>query len=262
MRLAAIVLALGVVVAAQPAPVVTTWRLDGLSRAGSDAIEVIGSPAVVQTEIGAAIQFNGKSDGLLIARNPIEGLSRFTIEVLFAPDSDGPIEQRFLHIQEGTVENRRALIELRLNNGRWALDTYLRHDAEQMTLLDLSRTHTSAAWHVATMTFDGTTQRFRGRRRGGLGAVFLPLAQGNIDCVRQNRVWFKAVFTRSASARARWRPRRSCRLRERSSRFGRKECRAANLMRLRSASSTAASSTFTIHRSPTMRRQVRQPAPR
>src|SRR6186997_1513532 len=100
MRLAAVILALGVVVAAQPAAAVVTWRLDNLSRAGSDAIEIIGAPAVVQTDIGPAVQFNGSSDGLLIARNPIEGLSRFTIEVLFAADSDGPVEQRFLHLQE------------------------------------------------------------------------------------------------------------------------------------------------------------------
>ena len=194
MRLAAIVLALGVIVAAQSAPAVTTWRFDTLSPAGSDAIEIIGAPSVVQTEIGPAIHFNGASDGLLIARNPIEGLARFTIEVLFAPDSDGPVEQRFLHIQEATTENR-ALIELRLDSGRWALDTYLRHDAAQLALLDPSRTHTAATWHVATMTFDGKTQRHfvDGVEQGSGGVAFLPLRAGQTSIgVRQNRVsWFK-----------------------------------------------------------------------
>src|SRR4029453_10616878 len=99
MRLA-IVFALGVMVAAQSAPAVTTWRLDNLSRAGLNAIEIVGAPSVDQTDIGPAIPFNGASDGLLIARNPIEGLSRFTIEVLFAPDSDGPVEKRFFHFLE------------------------------------------------------------------------------------------------------------------------------------------------------------------
>ena len=194
MRLAAVVLALGVMVGAQSAPVVTTWRLDNLSRAGSDAIEMIGAPAVVQTEIGPVIQFNGASDGLLIARNPIEGLPRFTIEVLFAPDSDGSVEQRFLHVQEAGAENR-ALVELRLNGGRWALDTYLRHDPAQMTLLDLSRTHASASWHVAAMTFDGTTQRHYvdGVEQGSGAVAFLPMRAGQTSIgVRQNRVsWFK-----------------------------------------------------------------------
>ena len=194
MRLTAIVFALGVMVAAQPAPAVVTWRLDNLSRTGSDAIEIIGAPAVVQTDIGPAVQFNGSSDGLLIARNPIEGLSQFTIEVLFAPDSDGPVEQRFLHLQEKTGENR-ALIELRLNNGRWALDTYLRHVPAELALLDPARTHAAASWHVAALTFDGTTQRHYVDGVGeGSGAVaFLPLQAGQTSIgVRQNRVfWFK-----------------------------------------------------------------------
>ena len=254
MRLAAIVLALGVMVSAQqPAPTVTTWRLDNLSRAGSDAIEVIGAPSVVQTDIGPAIQFNGVSDGLLIARNPIGGLSRFTIEVLFAPDSEGPVEQRFLHIQEGTAENRRALIELRLNDGRWALDTYLRHDAAQIDAAGSVRTHTSAAWHVAAMTFDGTTQRgfVDGVEQGSGAVAFLPLGAGQTSIgVRQNRVfWFKGRIHTVASVQRRWRPRSSCKRHQGSSRSGRKECRAAKLMRVQSASSTAASSMFTIHRS-------------
>ena len=69
---------------------------------------LIGAPAVVPTEIGPAIRFNGVSDGLLLERNPLEGLSQFTIEVLFAPDADGPVEQRFLHIQESAGENARS----------------------------------------------------------------------------------------------------------------------------------------------------------
>jgi xylan 1,4-beta-xylosidase len=194
MRIVAFALVLGVMVGAQSAPTVTTWRFDNLSRAGSDAIEVIGAPAVVQTEIGSAVQFNGASDGLLIARNPIEGLARFTIEVLFAPDSDGAVEQRFLHIQEAGTEDR-ALVELRLNGGRWALDTYLRHHPAQLTLLDATRTHPSASWHVAAMTFDGTTQRHYvdGVEQGSGAVAFLPLRAGQTWIgVRQNRVsWFK-----------------------------------------------------------------------
>src|SRR5688572_28975308 len=194
MRLIAVCFALGVIAAAQPAPAVVTWRLDNLQRAGADAIEIIGAPAVVQTEIGPAIQFNGTSDGLLIPRNPIEGAPKFTIEVLFAPDSDGAVEQRFLHVQENDGENR-ALIELRLNGGRWALDTYLRHDQAQLTLLDPARTHAAASWRVASLTFDGTTQRHYvdGVEQGFGSVAFLPLRGGRTSIgVRQNRVsWFK-----------------------------------------------------------------------
>jgi xylan 1,4-beta-xylosidase len=187
---AAVLLAL--LAAFQP-PAPTTWRVDSLSQLASDRVEVIGAPSIVSTDIGPAIRFNGASDGLLIDRNPIEGLTRFTIEVLFAPDPDGPEEQRFLHIQEAAGENR-ALVELRLRDGRWALDSYLRHGDAQLTLLDRTRTH-SADWHVASMTFDGSTlTHFVDGVEQGSGAVaFLPTRPGRTSIgVRQNRVsWFK-----------------------------------------------------------------------
>src|SRR5262245_10275490 len=102
MRVAAIAAALAWLVAAQAAPpaAAVTWRLNNLTQFAADRAEAIGSPTVVSTEIGPAIQFNGVSDGLLIARNPLERLPQFTIEVLLSPDAAGPVEQRFLHVQE------------------------------------------------------------------------------------------------------------------------------------------------------------------
>ena len=173
---------------------VTTWRLDNLSKLAADSVEIIGAPTVVNTDIGPAIAFNGASDGLLINRNPLEGLDQFSIEVLFAPDTDGPVEQRFLHMQESAAENR-ALVELRLTNGRWALDSYLRHGDAQLTLLDMTRTHSAAAWHVSSTTFDGRTMRHYvdGVEQGSGAVAFVPLRSGRTSIgVRQNRVsWFK-----------------------------------------------------------------------
>ncbi len=194
MKTATAVLALALLAAAQPPAAPTFWRLDNLANAGGDPIQVIGRPSVVATEIGPAVQFDGASDGLLIERNPIEGLTRFTIEVLFLVDAAGPVEQRFLHIQESASENR-ALVELRLNNGRWALDSYLRHDASQLTLLDPNRTTDAGAWHVASTTFDGATMRHYvdGVEHGAGGVEFTPMKGGRTSIgVRQNRVsWFK-----------------------------------------------------------------------
>ncbi|HEX8029569.1 MAG TPA: family 43 glycosylhydrolase, partial [Vicinamibacterales bacterium] len=195
MKAVLVAIGIGLLSAAQPsAPAPVTWRLDNLSRLGDQAIEVIGAPAVVQSGIGPAIRFNGVSDGLLIDRNPIAGLMRFTIEVLFAVDAEGPVEQRFLHIQESAAENR-ALVELRLNGGRWALDSYLRHDAAQLTLLDPARTHAAGDWHVATTTFDGEVMRnyVDGVEQGSGGVAFKALGAGRTSIgVRQNRVsWFK-----------------------------------------------------------------------
>jgi acetyl esterase/lipase len=183
----------GVTVQAPAAPV--TWRLDNLERIGGHAVTVIGEPRVVQTDIGRAIEFKGTTDGLLVEANPIEGLSQFTIDVVFQPFADGPEEQRFLHIQEAQTENR-ALVELRMvPERRWALDTYLHSGKAGLTLLDRAITHPTDRWHVATLTYDGKTMTHYvdGVRELSGETTFVPLRGGRTSLgVRQNRVsWFK-----------------------------------------------------------------------
>jgi xylan 1,4-beta-xylosidase len=172
-----------------------TWRLDSLERIGDHPVTVIGTPRVVETDHGSAIEFNGATDGLLLETNPIAGLEQFTLEVMFQPDSDGPREQRFLHIEEADTENR-ALIELRLIDRRWSLDTFLRSGQSAQTLLDLGKAHPASAWHVATLTYDGTTMR---HYVNGVPELSAPVAFAPLEVagrtsigVRQNRVsWFK-----------------------------------------------------------------------
>ena len=194
MRLVMAALGVAAWVAVQPAPAVTTWRLNNLQQFAQDGVERLGSPAVVQTEIGPAVQFNGVSDALLIARNPIAGLQQFTVEVLLSPDAEGPVEQRFFHIQERSAENR-ALLELRLNGGRWALDTYLRYGTSQLTLLDPARTQPASTWHVAALTYDGRrmVHYVDGVEQASGEVAFTPLTEGQVSIgARQNRVsWFK-----------------------------------------------------------------------
>lgn len=192
--LAAVLSALALVGQAQSTAVPVTWQVDNLARIGGHPVQVIGAPRVVSTDAGAAVWFNGKSDGLLVDGNPLAGLSRFTLEVLFSADPDGAEEQRFVHIQEASAENR-AMVELRLSAGRWSLDTFLRHDNDQLTLLDRTKTHTASQWHVATLTFDGQTMaHYVDGVPQGIGAVaFKPLRDGRTSIgVRQNQVsWFK-----------------------------------------------------------------------
>ena len=194
-RLLALVVALGAVVSAQPAaPPVTLWRLDNVSRLGAAVVSAIGAPTVVATEIGPALQFNGTADGLLLERSPLHGLSRFTIEVLFSVDREGPEEQRFFHVSEDGSESR-ALVELRLANGRWSLDSFLRHGTAQLTLLDRARTHAAGGWQVASVTYeDGELAHYVDGVEQGRGAVaFQVLGPGRTSLgVRQNLVsWFK-----------------------------------------------------------------------
>jgi hypothetical protein len=171
------------------------WQLDNLQRIGGQPTTVIGAPRLVNTNDGKAIEFDGANDGLLIDANPLQGLTQFTLEVLFQPTSGGAEEQRFVHIEETGSANR-ALIELRrLPGGTWALDAFLRHGPASLTLLDRSLTHPADRWHVATLTFDGRVMQHYvdGVREAGGEVAFKPLGPGRTSIgVRQNRVsWFK-----------------------------------------------------------------------
>jgi hypothetical protein len=156
---------------------------------------VVGAPRVIDTPGGKAVEFNGTSDGLFVEHNPLAGLERFTLEVVFAPAPDGSEEQRFVHVEEAGTGNR-ALIELRLLPGAvWCLDTFLRHGEASLTLIDRALTHPASAWHTAALTFDGPTMTHYvdGVRQGTGLVAFKPLGPGRTSIgVRQNQVsWFK-----------------------------------------------------------------------
>ena len=171
------------------------WRFDNLSKIGGHSVTVVGTPRVVDTERGKAVEFNGATDGLFFDVNPLAGLKQFTVKVEFQPAADGAEEQRFVHFQEATTENR-ALIELRiLPGGLWCLDTYLRSNQAERTLIDRAVSHSAAQWHTATLTFDGQTMKHYvdGVLEQSGGVAFQPLAAGRTSVgLRQNRVfWFK-----------------------------------------------------------------------
>ena len=138
--------------AQSPAP--TIWRLDDLATVGGHAVKKIGAPRLVRDTTGSAIFFDGAHDGLVVPANPLRDLKAFTIELLLRPDTDGPAEQRFFHVQD--ADTNRALLELRLTpDGRWALDTFLRCGDSSLPLLDRTKLHTSAQWHWVALRYDG-----------------------------------------------------------------------------------------------------------
>lgn len=179
-----------------PPPVeAVEWRLDSLKVIGGHTVSAIGAPRLVQTEVGPAVEFNGASDGLFLETNPLRGLERFTVEVVFQPAADGPEEQRFLHIEEGGTGSR-ALIELRMLPGAmWSLDTYLRTRDAGVTLLDRRNAHPAGRWYSAALAYDGRsmTHYVNGVPELSGAIAFSALAGGRTSLgVRQNRVsWFK-----------------------------------------------------------------------
>lgn len=179
-------------------PGTTVWHLESVTSVGGLRPEVWGAPRAVVENGHKALCFDGRGDGLLLSTNPIAGLPRFTIEILFRPDGDGPTEQRFLHIQD--ERERRVLIETRVTDQRtFALDTFLRDtDANKLTLLDRSLVQPTDQWHWAALVYDGATLSHyvdAARQLSGT-VIFPPMEAGRTSLgVRQNRVhWFKGCL--------------------------------------------------------------------
>jgi hypothetical protein len=184
------------VFAAEPTAVI--WRVDQIAAVGGHTAKVLGAPRVIDTVHGNAVSFDGVRDGLIVPANPLSGWSAFTIEVLFQPLAGGLEEQRFLHV-EGESGNERALLETRLTpDGQWALDTFLLSGTNRLPLLDRTKLHPAGAWHWVALRYDGQklASFVNGRKELEGDVTFPPMKAGRISLgVRQNEVyWFKGTI--------------------------------------------------------------------
>lgn len=181
-----------------PAPLV--WRLDSIEAIGGHPVTVWGAPALVETELGPALRFDGKNDAVLVPKNPLEGLSRFTLEVLFKPAGGASAEERFVHIQEQGTE-RRVMVETRVTpDGLFALDTYVLGGGKPgHALLDKTKLHPVDRWHWAALVFDGRVLRhyIDGNEEVVARDVTFTALTGGQTCfgARQNKVsWYKGLI--------------------------------------------------------------------
>ncbi|QHN03293.1 LamG domain-containing protein [Granulicella sp. WH15] len=185
--LLACALSLPVLASAQQ-PVV--WSIDSLNRIGGATVTVVGSPRVVDTELGKAVHFEGKGDvgdALFVDAIPLVGTLPYTWEMIFRPSSKGGAAQRIFHLQEAGSENRR-LFELRIVEGKWCLDSFagtsppsgdppqtailLKCDAEHLFPLD--------QWYAVAAVYDGKVLRHyvNGILQGETQANLQPLGKG------------------------------------------------------------------------------------
>jgi hypothetical protein len=177
------------------APAASHWRLDRIDQIGGHRTDVLGAPQVVAGPGGPALQFNGASDGLYVPDNPLAHCREFTVEALIRPDADGPAEQRFLHVQDEA--GSRGLLELRLTDRGWALDTFLLSvtTQTQLVLLDRTRLHPAERWTWVALVFANgrMTHYIDGVKELEGEVVMLPMGAGRTSLgVRQNKVsWFK-----------------------------------------------------------------------
>jgi hypothetical protein len=176
---------------------IEVWKLEKPDVVGGHKSEVLGAPKTMAQTGQRGLCFNGVDDGLILTVNPIQGQGLFSIEILFRPDSDGPAEQRFLHIQD--EQEKRVLIETRVADGAWSLDTFLRAtDADKLTLLDRAKTSPANRWYWAALVYDGKTMSHyvQGKKELEGAVAFPPMGPGRISLgVRQNRIhWFKGCI--------------------------------------------------------------------
>lgn len=181
------------------------WTFDRLDRIGGHATTIAGSPQVVDTPLGKAIEFDGIDDALFVDVHPLAGARTFTWEAIFRPDG-GDHEQRWFHLQETGSENR-MLFEIRVVGDRWFLDSFNFSTSGSRALMNKDSLHPLGAWYSVAAVYDGRTfsNYVNGAQDGAASIELTPQGPGRTSIgVRINRVnYFKgaihsARFTRRA----------------------------------------------------------------
>lgn len=181
---------------------VEIWKINSVDDIGGNPTDVVGKPEIVQTEAGEAVKFDGKNDGLLIDNNPIAGMNNFSIEVYFKPFSGYPEnkEQRFLHLQDPENDDRRILIELRLNSeNQWYGDWFIKSEDESLTLIDSTLTHPVNEWATIKLTYEnGQIKGYINEKQEMAGEIeYLPIGKNgkvSIGSRMDKRSWFKGMI--------------------------------------------------------------------
>ena len=199
----------------------SVWRFNNLDHIGGLTPKVEGSPQLVDSPLGKAVQFNGKDTGLFFPGRPLVGAKTFTIEAIFRPEG-GDFQQRWMHIAEtdpatgldanpgGTADpNGRFMFEVRVVKDQWYLDAFVQSKAGSKALAFPEKLHPINQWYAVEQTYDGKTYRsyVNGVLEGEGDVAFTPHGAGHVMVgVRMNHVnYFKgsvalARFTDKALA--------------------------------------------------------------
>jgi hypothetical protein len=131
------------------------WAIDNVRSIGGHAAMVLGSPQVIDTPGGKALQFDGKGDALFINDHPLARLPQFTVEILFRPDPGGAPAQRYFHMQEDGSASK-VLFETRLpGNNSFVADVFVESPAGEIALYAPRMSYPLGAWYNVTAVVDG-----------------------------------------------------------------------------------------------------------
>jgi len=174
------------------------WEINSLEQLNGLPVAAEGNPQLIDTPYGQAVRFDGEGDRLLIDANPLGEATEFTVEIIFRPNDAFPNnwEPRFFHIEAPDNPNRRITIELRLNDRQqWYLDTYIKSEMSQHTLIDETLVHPVGEWAHAAITYKDRqfTAYVNGEKELSAEVDYLPIAANGQTSIgaRMNRVhWF------------------------------------------------------------------------
>src|SRR5258708_33703452 len=106
------------------------WLVDNLQSIGGAGhpaypTRQVGTPMVIDTPSGKAVQFGGVNDALFVNNQPVNGYKQWTAEVIFRPDAGGAQAQRWFHMQGPGTD--RVLFEMRLDAAAkpWFLGSFV-----------------------------------------------------------------------------------------------------------------------------------------
>jgi hypothetical protein len=178
------------------------WKIDSLDNINGFAVEALGDPQVIDTVYGEAVMFDGNGDRLLVGNNPLEDATEFTIEIIFKPADVFPDnwEPRFFHIEAPNNPDRRVTIELRLNDKKqWYLDTYIKSELSQSTLIDATLVHPVEQWAHAAITYKDRqfTAYVNGKKELASEVDYLPISANGLTSIgaRMNQVhWLNGAI--------------------------------------------------------------------
>lgn len=186
-------------------PGVEVWNFDRLDRIGGYPTRALGTPRIIETPLGPAVEFDGVDDALLVEAHPLAGAAVFTWEAIFRPDG-GNREQRWFHLQEAGSENR-MLFEIRVAGDHWFLDSFNFSTTGSRALMNKNRLHPLGAWYHVAAVYDGKvfSNYVNGVQEGAAEIELAPHGPGRSSIgVRLNLIdYFKgaihaARFTRRA----------------------------------------------------------------
>jgi hypothetical protein len=179
-----------------------TWKVDSTDKIGENSSTIWGSPKDFLSEGEKMVEFDGENDGLLVNKNPLEGMKEFTIEVDLKPYDGYPEnrEQRFLHIQDPNNENRRILMELRLNSkNEWYGDWFMKSGKNGLTLKDSTQTHPVNVWATISLVYKNEEMKgyINGKREVAGVISYVPIGKNgktSIGTRMDKTSWFKGTI--------------------------------------------------------------------